>query len=156
MGGCWNTPAYGYGGYGYGYSQGYGYRSAVGGVIDADPITPGIQSTPGVVTPVGPPRVVGGSPYPGISNFAPPVATYAPPIASTYQSTYAPVVTQPFVPPIVAPTIGTTIGGPGYIGGPGIGLGRPGFGLDLDPITPGRQVTPGVVTATGPSFVLGR
>ena len=33
---------------------------AYGGVVDADPITPGIQSRPGVVTPVGPPRVVGG------------------------------------------------------------------------------------------------
>jgi hypothetical protein len=29
-------------------------------VIDADPITPGIQSQPGIVTPVGPPVIVGG------------------------------------------------------------------------------------------------
>jgi hypothetical protein len=35
-------------------------RPAVSPVFDADPITPGIQSSPGVVTPVGPPRVVGG------------------------------------------------------------------------------------------------
>ena len=29
-------------------------------IFDADPITPGIQNNPGVVTPVGPPRVVTG------------------------------------------------------------------------------------------------
>ena len=33
---------------------------AVGGIVDADPITPGIQARPGVVTPVGPSRITSG------------------------------------------------------------------------------------------------
>ena len=91
------------------------------GVVDADPITPGIQSTPGVVTPIGPPRVVPGGP-----GF------------------------------IGGP--GPMIGGPGF-GGPGFGgprfgyggISRVGGGIDLDPISPGIQTRPGVVTATGPT-----
>lgn len=31
-----------------------------GGIVDMDPITPGIQSTPGVVTPIGPSIVISG------------------------------------------------------------------------------------------------
>lgn len=103
------------------------------GVVDADPITPGIQSTPGVVTPVGPPRIAGG---PGFGIGGP----------------------------------GFGIGGPGFVGGPGFGpvggtsfvggpprygyggaFSRVGGGLDLDPISPGIQTRPGVITATGPT-----
>ena len=45
-----------------------------GGVVDADPITPGIQSRPGVVTPIGPPRIAGpaigaAGPYYGTRPF---------------------------------------------------------------------------------------
>jgi hypothetical protein len=109
------TGCYGCGGvpvpvaYGTGYNTGYGAT-----VIDADPITPGIQATPGVVTPVGPPRVVGGG----------------------------------------AP-IGLGIGGP-----IGVGVQRPiggiGYGaIDADPITPGIQTRPGVVTPVGPPRVVG-
>ena len=89
-------------------------------IVDADPITPGIQSTPGVVTPVGPPRVVGGGPG--------------------------------FGGPVIG---GPVIGGPVY-GGPRYGYGgfsRVGAVPDLDPITPGFQTRPGVVTATGPSTI---
>lgn len=39
---------------------GLGFRTSGLGMVDADPITPGIQAQPGIVTPVGPPRVVGG------------------------------------------------------------------------------------------------
>jgi hypothetical protein len=150
----------GYGGYGYG-ARGYGY--------DADPITPGFQSSPGVVTPVGPPTVTGVAPFAGsvvgpsyvppITTYAPPVTTYAPPIVPAPYPV-APVVSQPiFTPPVVAPVgpVGP-IGPIGPIGG-GFRPYGPGFGgprVDLDPITPGRQVTPGVVTATGPSYILGR
>jgi hypothetical protein len=84
-----------------------------GGVIDADPITPGIQATPGVVTPIGPPRVVSGGAPIGIRT-------------------------------------------PGPIG---VGVPRPigvGFGgFDADPITPGIQTRPGVVTPVGPPRVVG-
>ena len=94
-------------------------------VLDADPITPGIQSTPGVVTPVGPPRVVGGGPGFG-----------------------GPIVGGPVIG-------GPVVGGPVY-GGPRYGYGgfsRVGAVPDLDPITPGFQTRPGVVTATGPSTI---
>lgn len=43
---------------------------------------------------------------------------------------------------------------PGY---PGVGITipfQPGTGADLDPITPGIQNTPGIVTATGPPRVI--
>lgn len=95
------------------------------GVVDADPITPGIQSTPGVVTPVGPPRIAGG---PGFIGGPGPI--------------------------IGGPVIGgPVIGGP-VIGGPRFGYGgisRVGGGIDLDPISPGIQTRPGVITATGPT-----
>lgn len=87
---------------------------ATGPIIDADPITPGIQATPGVVTPVGPPRVVGGGPTP--------------------------------IPPI-----GMRPGPMGFGNGFGGGFG----GIDADPITPGIQTRPGVVTAVGPSRTVG-
>lgn len=99
-------------------NTGYGY----GGVVDADPITPGIQAQPGVVTPVGPPRVVGGAP------------------------------------------VGVGYGGPvgiGYGGPVGVGVPRPvgpigfGGGFDADPITPGIQTRPGVVTPVGPPRMVG-
>ena len=87
---------------------------ATGPMIDADPITPGIQATPGVVTPVGPPRIVGGGPTP--------------------------------IPPI-----GMRPGPIGFGNGFGGGFG----GIDADPITPGIQTRPGVVTAVGPPRTVG-
>lgn len=85
---------------------------ATGPIIDADPITPGIQATPGVVTPVGPARVVGGAP--------------------------------PIIPPI------SPVGfRPNPIGFGGLGV------VDADPITPGIQTRPGVVTPVGPPRVMG-
>ena len=50
----------------------YSYGTGIGdyGIRDADPITPGIQSTPGVVTPVGPPRVTGAVPPFGMGTSA--------------------------------------------------------------------------------------
>ena len=39
---------------------GLGFRTSGLGMVDADPITPGIQGQPGIVTAVGPPRIVGG------------------------------------------------------------------------------------------------
>lgn len=198
MGGCWNVPYGGYGqGYGYNGYGGYGYGPG-GGIIDADPITPGIQSTPGIVTPVGPSTISGiaGGPYGpppigyggsvlppggfpsavgyGGSGFPPgsglpPGSLY--PGVSAYNQSVIPSVVQPVMapvapiipPPIVtAPVLGPNIsavglGVPGGIlGNPGIGVMRSGIGLDVDPITPGIQLNPGVVAATGPSYILGR
>lgn len=107
------------------FIQGTGVvRPGFGGIIDADPITPGIQSTPGVVTPVGPPTVLPGG-YGGPVGIGGPVG------------------------------FGRPIGGP--IGGFGTSFvgGRPGFGYDADPISPGIQTRPGVITATGPTMVGG-
>ena len=187
MGGCWNTPyggygqGYGYGGQGYGpgYGPGYGYGSVVGGpIIDADPITPGIQGTPGVVTQVGPSTISGIAPgyggYGGYRGSAIGIASALPPVGygtSVYPSVNVlppptstiipPVMAPPIVPPIMSPNVTVTSLGPagGLIGGgvPAFGPGmRTGLGLDLDPITPGIQMNPGLVTATGPSYILGR
>lgn len=108
-----------------GTGYGYGYPPRYGGVIDADPITPGIQSTPGIVTPVGPPTIAGG---------------YAP---LPYRPAFGGVSTVGFGGP-------TTII-PGGVGYPGAGFGGFNRGIDLDPISPGIQTRPGVVTATGPT-----
>ena len=98
------------------------------GVVDADPITPGIQSTPGVVRAVGPPRVTGGPGFAGGPGFV---------------GGPGPVFGGPVV------------GGTSFVGGaPRYGYGgisRVGGGFDLDPISPGIQTRPGVITATGPT-----
>lgn len=84
-------------------------RPAVTPVFDADPITPGIQSTPGVVTPVGPPRVVGG---PQIGAVRPP-----------FTGGFSPVPTGRPIGGIGAPGFsGSTFGGPSFVPV------RPGFG----------------------------
>lgn len=199
MGGCYNQPYGAYGpGYGYGgqygpqYGPQYGYG---GGMIDADPITPGIQSTPGIVTPVGPSMVSGvGYPgYPGYSGYPgsalPPVSTFGgynptiippgippmvpqvPPMITQIPpmvSQVSPMITQvpPIItPPIVSQPLATTTFAPSMIGGlagsamlgsvvPSVGL-RPTMGIDIDPITPGIQTAPGIVSGTGPSYILG-
>jgi hypothetical protein len=33
--------------------------------------------------------------------------------------------------------------------------GRPGYPIDIDPITPGIQTAPGLVSPVGPSYILG-
>ena len=88
-----------------------------GPLIDADPITPGIQANPGVVTPVGPPRVVGGAPPigfrpnpMGFSNYG---AIDADPITPGIQT--RPGVVTPMGPPR---TIGMSPGRPGFYPAP--------------------------------------
>ena len=225
MGNCYGTgniPA-NYGGYGSTYGAGYGYAPGAvgyGGVVDADPITPGIQSTPGVVTPVGPPRITGvgggvgigglGTTYtPGFGGISPssgvaiggpvgvpPIGYGNTAVGFSTPSPYLPtggVVGGPFAGGSV---VGGPIGGVGFGGGPigggfggvpvggvtttttyggprfgawfgpagGVGIGGPypgaGFGvggfnraIDLDPISPGVQTRPGVLTATGPTRI---
>lgn len=192
MGNCYGGSSvpgsYGYGGAGVPYAAGYG-------AVDADPITPGIQSTPGVVTPVGPPQVVSGpgigsigtpgigigtGPIPGVGIGSPTVGippmgippTGIPSVGfqqTSFQTT-GPIVQGGFRPPMTGPVggFGTTFPGagisrPGFgIGAPGVGVGGPfvpqaGFGgmrggIDMDPISPGIQTRPGVVTATGPTM----
>ena len=121
----------GYGGVGGFGGIGYGASS---GIVDADPITPGVQAQAGIVTPTGPPRVVSG---PGALGMASGIA------ASGYR-------------------------GVGGVGVGGLGVGNVGFsnvntnlaggfaagGIDADPITPGIQSQPGVVTPIGPSKVI--
>ena len=167
----------GYRGVGVGFGS-IGYGGAAG-VVDADPITPGIQSQPGVVTPTGPPRIVGGpgtlggtigggvmaSGYRGVgvsgigTAFAGSVGggvIDADPITPGIQA--QPGVVTPTGPPRV-------VGGPGAVGGAlsgafagtamTSGIARSGFiGVDADPITPGVQGSPGIVTPIGPSKVI--
>lgn len=162
------------------YSYGTGVPMA--GAIDADPITPGIQSTPGVVTPVGPPQVVGGqgfgaigTPYQGgigVQSVGMPqvgVPQVSVPQVGFQQTSFQTTTSTPFVqggfrPPFAGGvggfpgsgiTPGVSIGAPGVIGGgpfiPQNNFGRIGAGIDMDPISPGIQTRPGVVTATGPT-----
>ena len=111
-----------------------------GAVFDADPITPGIQAQPGVVTPMGPPRVIGG---PGFNGA---VRTSYGGIGGVQTSGIA-GFNQGFA------------GGVGAVGGMQTSsFNRSvGFGgvVDADPFTPGIQAQPGIVTATGPSTVVG-
>ena len=111
-----------------------------GGVVDADPITPGVQAQPGVVTPVGPPRVVGG----------PQQGAFGGPIGSGFGAggfnTTRTVTTNV--------TGGLPIGG-GLPVGVALGSGIAGGVIDADPITPGIQAQPGVVTPVGPPRVVG-
>jgi hypothetical protein len=188
MGNCYGGSTvpgnYGYGGAGVPYAAGYGG-------VDVDPITPGIQSTPGVVTPTGPPQIVGGPGVgaigtPGIGINTAPIGIGSPTIGIPpmgipptgippvgFQQTNfqtSPIVQGGFRPPIPGSVggFGTTFPGagisrPGFgIGTPGVGIGGPFVpqanfgglrgGIDMDPISPGIQTRPGVVTATGPTI----
>ena len=164
LGSAYRGVGTGFGAVGTGFG-GVGY-GGVAGVVDADPVTPGIQAQPGVVTPTGPPRVVGApgaiaggafaSGYRGIG--VPGVGTTftggigggvidADPVTPGIQA--QPGVVTPTGPPRI-------ISGPGAIGGAGFtSMARAGFGaVDADPVTPGIQATPGVVTPTGPSQIV--
>lgn len=103
-------------------------------VVDADPFTPGIQSQPGVVTAVGPSRIVGQT---GVNS----------------SGVFGGVVdADPFTPGIQAqPGILTTTATGGMLTSGVAG----GYGqiVDADPFTPGIQAQPGVITATGPSTI---
>ena len=131
MGICWNTPAY------------YPGVSNFNRIVDADPITPGFQATPGIVTPVGPPSVRGLAPIGGPILSRPPIysAPYSPPVV------VSPVITPTFGAPAFGPT-GGFASSYGYSNN--FGLAQQ---LDLDPITPGQQFSPGIVSATGPTFI---
>jgi hypothetical protein len=102
------------------------------GLVDHDPITPGIQSQPGVVTPVGPPRVVSQGGFGGVNTSVQYNQMYASGgIANTGL--------------LASGVVNNTIAG-GFIGS----------GVDVDPITPGIQTQPGIVTAIGPTRVVSR
>lgn len=145
---------------GFGQATGVGFAGQP--IIDADPITPGIQATPGVVTPVGPPVVVSGgagmmaSGFNATRNFG--FGGDADPITPGFQ-TGPGVVTATGPSTIVSGGIGASGFNSGIAGGfigsgfnAATSVGQ--FG-DADPITPGIQATQGVVTATGPSTVVG-
>ena len=136
----------GFGQQGFAHGQA-GFGGFGGGVVDADPFTPGIQAQPGVVTATGPSRVVqqGG-------------------FSSGYQQVGAiggVVDADPFTPGIQAQPGVITATGPSQVVGGGVAGYQTGFqsglrtGYDADPFTPGVQSQPGVITATGPSVVVG-
>ena len=87
-------------------------------VFDADPITPGIQARPGVVTQVGAPRMIGGRPPIGIGYGAGFGGIDADPITPGIQA--RPGVVSPVGPPRA---LGGGIGAPRLGGYPGSGLG---------------------------------
>lgn len=147
------------------------------GVVDADPFTPGIQSQPGIITATGPTTVIPSAPsFPtgGLNTI----------IANNISSTvYGGVVdADPFTPGIQTQPGVITATGPSvissgfrnsnFVGGGmlssatnpfnSIGnqssmafpVGLQGGIIDADPLTPGIQLQPGIVTPTGPSTVI--
>ena len=141
--------------------SGVGFQTLNPSLVDADPITPGIQTRPGVVTAVGPPTIVSNS---GMIGGA-----LGGRITNSVTSGY--------------PTGSGMIGSTGFIGGMGISSQQqvggmlssgvisgppqmlvPGLGaaltsdinnsvgggiVDYDPITPGIQSQPGILTLNG-------
>lgn len=102
--GSYRGVAAGFGGVGYGGAT---------GVVDADPVTPGIQAQPGVVTPIGPPRVISGpgaAAGAGFSSIARPGfgAVDADPITPGIQAT--PGVVTPVGPPQAVSQVGMGYG----------------------------------------------
>lgn len=121
-----------------------GIQNFGGAVVDADPITPGIQLQPGTITPTGPPTVVsaGGGFGTSIGNF---------PVGLVDMDPITPgIQTQAGTVTLTGPT--TVVGG--GVGGYGYG-GAVGGVVDADPLTPGIQTQPGVIRQTGPSYVVG-
>lgn len=154
-----------------------GAVGVAGGVVDADPITPGIQAQPGVVTPVGPPRFVGGAQQGAIGGIGGPIGSG---VVGGFNTTTRTVTTglagglpigggypvgigsgiaggvvdaDPITPGIqTQPGVVTAVGAPRVVGS---SIATGGLGFDADPITPGVQAQAGVLTATGPSTVVG-
>jgi hypothetical protein len=142
-------------------SQGGMIGGIQGGVVDADPITPGIQSQPGVVTPIGPPRIVSGPTRTSAVGFGAQTVgfgTQAVGYGANYATSFG-AATRTFAtggqfgnvltggtPSVI--TRGSGIGG--FIGG----VGGMGGVVDADPITPGIQSQPGIVTQIGPPRVI--
>jgi hypothetical protein len=122
-----------------------------GGIVDADPITPGIQSQPGVVTPMGPPRIVSGS----TAGFGTQGVGYG----ASFGSSYGGINNNTFATRTVTTggQIGSLISGgaPSVItGGSAVAGSAIGGIIDHDPITPGIQSQPGIVTPMGPPRVI--
>lgn len=118
-----------------------------GGLIDADPFTPGIQAQPGVITATGPSTVVSTGARGGAFGFGGPVID-ADPFTPGIQAQPG-VVTATGPSTVVGNVNGTILGG-GFQQG---GFQQGGL-IDADPLTPGIQSQPGVITATGPSVVV--
>jgi hypothetical protein len=154
-------------GYNAGFQTGFGagtqgFNNAfVGGGLDVDPITPGVQNQRGVLTATGPSVIVPMGPGDfgygtgGLGGYD------ADPITPGNQS--QPGIVIPTGPSRVISGPGTygatnSMLASGYRGASGVGIsaGNGGvfggsFGVDVDPITPGIQTQPGTLTATGPS-----
>lgn len=125
--------------------------TVAGGVVDADPITPGIQSQPGVVTPTGPPRVVSGPrPTVGTIGAIGPVGAVGAAGFRGFNSGAFTTSARTFSTGFTGGIAGGAIGA----GVPTITRNIPGAVVDADPITPGIQAQPGVVTPTGPPTVI--
>lgn len=139
--------------------QGYPGAGAIGGVVDADPLTPGIQAQPGVLTATGPSQVVGGAFGTGMLSSGLRQPGFIPGNVGFGGFSGGVVDADPLTPGIQSqPGVVTAVGPPRVIQA---GTGMGGFqGLntavvDADPLTPGIQAQPGVLTATGPSQVVG-
>ena len=145
----------------HGFSTGFN----AGGIVDADPFTPGIQAQPGVITATGPSQVVGGGFAGGVaaSGFRQPGFVQG---NVGFGGIGGGVVdADPFTPGIQAQPGVVTATGPSRVVQQGNGafggfqqtstFGAVGGGLvDADPFTPGIQTQPGVITATGPSQIV--
>ena len=146
-----------------------------------DPITPGIQTQPGIVAAVGPAKVISGPRVSGVNpGFGARLLPHQP-IVPTFNSTgqlgstgliggeitsgiaHGLIDADPITPGIqTRPGIVTPIGSTQVLTGPtllpvrGSRLNTQMFGgaaIDADPITPGIQTQPGIVTAVGPSTI---
>jgi hypothetical protein len=136
---------------GMGATQGGLFGGVQGGIVDADPITPGIQSQPGVVTPIGPPRIVSG---PTISGSTAGFGTQGVGYSGNFGSSFGGINNNAFVTRTV--TTGGQIGSLISGGAPSVITRGSAIGgiIDFDPITPGIQSQPGIVTPMGPPRVI--
>ena len=141
----YNAGAFNAGGFSSGLS---GFGGMGGGFgVDADPITPGNQSQPGVVTPTGPPQIVGNIGMSGVQPTMTNSISY-PGVMGTGVGVFPGMATQQSAAYMQQGSIPlqSSIAG-GFVGAGSL--------VDADPLTPGYQSAPGVVTPTGPSRVIG-
>lgn len=112
-----------------------------GGIVDADPFTPGIQAQPGTIIQTGPSTILSS----GIKPFG-----------GMFQT--GPIDMDPITPGIQTQAGTVTITGPSTVVSTGFnGIGGQPIGgiIDADPLTPGIQAQPGTIIPTGQSYVVG-
>jgi hypothetical protein len=123
------------------------FQQNIGGLIDADPITPGIQLQPGTFTATGATMLSSGIGMGG-TTFQTAIVD-ADPITPGIQA-QAGFVTQ--TGPTTVVSGGNVLGSIAGIGGLTQSIGGV---YDADPITPGIQSQPGMITPIGAPVVVG-